>query len=63
MAELFKAASYLQCKPLMHIIGLHLAVTIFFEDSSDSYTTAKARLHIPTDISVEDEERYTKLYR
>lgn len=63
LAELFKAASYLQCKSLQQLIGLKIATLIYFEDSSESYNKTKDRLGVKNDITVEDEERYAKLYR
>ena len=63
LAELFKAASYLQCKSLQQLIGLKIATLIHFSDSSESYNATKDRLGITSDITVEDEERYAKLYR
>ena len=63
LAELFKAASHLQCKSLQKMIGLKIATLIFFEDSSESYNKTKQSLGITSDITVEDEERYAKVYR
>lgn len=63
MAELFRAACYLQCKALKQMIGLYLATVIFFEDNSESYNKIKEHLGIKTDITVEDEEKYAKFYR
>lgn len=47
----------------MHLIGLYVATIIYFDDTSESYTKAKDRLGIKTDITVEDEEKYAKHYR
>lgn len=55
LAELFKAASYLQCRSLMQLIGFSIATIIFFNDSSESYNLTRNRLQIDGEITVEDE--------
>ena len=63
MAELFKAATHLRCKPLINLIGLLLATVIYFEDTPKSHIAIKERLGVTADLTVADDERYMKIFR
>ena len=62
LANLEKAATFLQIEPLQELISLTVATEIYFDGTYESFDEMKRRNEISGETTVDEEQRYRETY-